>query len=722
MLGTRKVVGLLFVLGWLSSSLVSAAPVSRPATARLALFQDAARRSGVPLPILAGLAWEQSFLSGHRGEPSIDGGYGLLDLSPRAGHDTLDVAARLVHASPAALRRSDALNLLGGALLLAREARGRSGALPSSLGDWSAAILRFTGMRSAFAARLLLDDLYGRLRHGITAGGLRLAPIPGARPVLAGMIGRHLVVRTDTRSPADYPTALWEPASPRNYTAAHRPRGHRIRYIVIHDTEGSCASAVSSFQDPAAQASAHYIVCLDGTIIQTVRERNIAWHAGNWPINQESIGIEHEGYADGAYYTRAQYLASAALVRYLCQKYGIDPDRNVIFGHENVPAATHTDPGPNWNWSFYMQRVRHDAVGYTAGITAVAVLTTGALAYACPATTCTVLGSANWGEQFAITGEQPGWEAVSYAGRRGWLPADDVAAGSGYLLRTVSAATLRAGPSAGADAIAVVPAGQTYVSMARDGAYWYVAYNHRYGFLAAAAVQSVDCRAGHLSGCLAPSGSGLAVTPDAAPAGLSVTVAGSGLSPNSPVDITSGAVPLGTAETDGSGSFSTVLNLPSNLAAGTIALLAEDEQGGQASGTVLVQPPLGYSPHVKLSAASALAGEVETVRGSGFPPEAAVTVAVGFALASNTTKRVTLHTFSQPDGKLAPVPLTIPAAALPGAYRLRAVVPGATGRTWLTVEGETAITPTPTPSLAPPATPTAIPTLPVQTATPSPTP
>jgi Bacterial SH3 domain len=51
------------------------------------------------------------------------------------------------------------------------------------------------------------------------------------------------------------------------------------------------------------------------------------------------------------------YRASAAPTRNLCNKYGIPKDRSHIIGHVEVPGATHTDPGPYWNWTYYMQLV-----------------------------------------------------------------------------------------------------------------------------------------------------------------------------------------------------------------------------------------------------------------------------------------------------------------------------------------------------------------------------
>jgi hypothetical protein len=150
-----------------------------------------------------------------------------------------------------------------------------------------------------------------------------------------------------------------------NYDLANRPAdGLDVRYIVIHDIEGSYSSALSVFQDPTYGASAHYVVrSSDGHVAQMVETKNVAWHAGNWYINGHAIGIEHEGFSiSGAtWYTENMYQASAALVRYLAAKYGIPLDRAHIVGHDDIPGPTssfqagmHWDPGPFWDWEHYM--------------------------------------------------------------------------------------------------------------------------------------------------------------------------------------------------------------------------------------------------------------------------------------------------------------------------------------------------------------------------------
>lgn len=123
--------------------------------------------------------------------------------------------------------------------------------------------------------------------------------------------------------------------------------------------------------------------CVDSdSVVQCVKDEDGAWHTpgslmGN-EINRISIGIEHAGYASQ---TEAQWLddysmamleLSAELVAGLCVKHGILPvfrDEAAlraglidgITGHWQCTKATgvgsHTDPGPNFPWSWYLDRV-----------------------------------------------------------------------------------------------------------------------------------------------------------------------------------------------------------------------------------------------------------------------------------------------------------------------------------------------------------------------------
>jgi N-acetylmuramoyl-L-alanine amidase CwlA len=118
-------------------------------------------------------------------------------------------------------------------------------------------------------------------------------------------------------------------------------------YIVLHTTVGSKQAAIARFVngDPnqrGGRASAHYIVGLDGSLTQMVREEDAAWHAGNYEINLDSIGIEHE---DGGDYngprTDALYAASSQLVREIVARYpkALSIDRAHIRKHKEVSDA-----------------------------------------------------------------------------------------------------------------------------------------------------------------------------------------------------------------------------------------------------------------------------------------------------------------------------------------------------------------------------------------------
>ena len=162
----------------------------------------------------------------------------------------------------------------------------------------------------------------------------------------------------------DYSNFVYLPANSNNYTLADRPNSAVIDKIVIHVAQGSWSSALNWFQNPYAGVSAHFTVrSSDGFVGQSVREKDVGWHAGNWYYNQTSVGIEHEGYvSDPKWFTEAMYDSSARLSAYLCNKFLIPIDRAHIVGHVEVPDPNdHYDPGHKWNWYKYMDYVLYYA-------------------------------------------------------------------------------------------------------------------------------------------------------------------------------------------------------------------------------------------------------------------------------------------------------------------------------------------------------------------------
>lgn len=151
------------------------------------------------------------------------------------------------------------------------------------------------------------------------------------------------------------PSTQWRPASASNYAAGRA--GSPVRYVVLHTVEGSALSAVNWYSSPGAPRSMHYVIAFDGTIFQCVSDRDTARHSNNGAYDRESIGIELEGWMNRDAWTNAQYRSLAALTRWICATYGVRRDRDRLIGHSQVPGASFSDPGPFFNWSYFIQLV-----------------------------------------------------------------------------------------------------------------------------------------------------------------------------------------------------------------------------------------------------------------------------------------------------------------------------------------------------------------------------
>lgn len=108
-----------------------------------------------------------------------------------------------------------------------------------------------------------------------------------------------------------------------------------IKYIIIHwFGVGTIDCAISSFQNPDRQASAHYLIS-DNRLVKMVEEENTAWHCGVFSVNQESIGIEHDANPEKEL-SEESYQTSGKLVKEICDRYGIPLDREHIKGHNEI--------------------------------------------------------------------------------------------------------------------------------------------------------------------------------------------------------------------------------------------------------------------------------------------------------------------------------------------------------------------------------------------------
>ncbi|MFC8426467.1 N-acetylmuramoyl-L-alanine amidase [Streptomyces sp. NPDC057236] len=403
----------------LALPLLGAAPsTTSPGTARLQqAFATAAAEYDVPQSVLLGVSYLQSRWDAHAGAPSVTGGYGPMHLTdartalaasdhhasgaedPRGDEarppkrpqaravrtgelparlTTLPRAARLTGLSPERLREDPAANVAGGAALLAEAQRRLGGPGSDDPADWYAAVALFSGADDTASARAYANDVYEVIRAGeerVTDAGQQVALT--ARPDLAPDTAalERAGLRTASAAGTECPRTVsceWIPAPYEefgdgdygNHDLGNRPASQRIRYIVVHDTEGAWEGVLDMVQDPTYVSWQYSLRSTDGHIAQHVKAEDVAWHAGNWYVNAASIGLEHEGFlADpDAWYTEAMYRSSARLVKYLAEKYDIPLDRQHVLGHDTVPGTTtatipgmHTDPGPYWDWRHYFE-------------------------------------------------------------------------------------------------------------------------------------------------------------------------------------------------------------------------------------------------------------------------------------------------------------------------------------------------------------------------------
>ena len=365
------------------------------------LFDQAGREFKVPPDILKGIAfaetrwqhleWADGDTASCMGLPRVYGVMALRD-DPFFGH-SLRRAAELIGADTRLLKHDVAQNIRGAAAYL-RELYDRqpipAGTADGSLESWQNALAAYCGIPQKDLATQHAVEILDRLSRGYSDFGIVIEPClinirlvhDNARRIWAE--ARQASQLAKPANQPDYPLARWAPAYPDHWYTSGVSRD----FVVIHDMEGYYLSTISYFQQASTQASVHYDVngrqdspsdYPAGDITQQVEEQYWAWHARC--LNTYSLGIEHEGFgSDPSWWTPEMYIASARLVRYMCDKYGIPKDRNHIIAHgewqnstwvawaaaQGYPSTfatcnSHTDPGSNWDWSFYMQMIREDS-------------------------------------------------------------------------------------------------------------------------------------------------------------------------------------------------------------------------------------------------------------------------------------------------------------------------------------------------------------------------
>ena len=375
----------------------------------------------LPTGLLEAIAWSGSRWTQRVPTRDVDGhhempqAWGVMGLYRGVGgfEDTVGQAAGVLGVSPERVARDGATQVMATAALLNSWMEEAELTNPT-LEDMVPLLMHLSGLPSEgeisdYAQKSYAYDVLLTLDRGLEVDGHTLSPrmirwplafdtrdlLQLRAPLLNLDVDRDLVeipgvkldpttehlVTTDGKTAAttDYPPALWV-TSP-NYSSRS---GTTITHIVIHTTQGSYSGAISWFQNPSSQVSAHYVLrSSDGQVTQMVREADKAWHVGS--ENSYTIGIEHEGYVDtSSYYTEAMYNSSANLTKDICKDRNIDcntcfpgpatADVSVqsqsyrIKGHQHYPNQNHNDPGQYWNWNKYKGLIATTPGGGTTSV------------------------------------------------------------------------------------------------------------------------------------------------------------------------------------------------------------------------------------------------------------------------------------------------------------------------------------------------------------------
>lgn len=225
------------------------------------------------------------------------------------------------------------------------------------------------------------SGVFGESTHNSTLRyqrehGLKVDGIVG--PITWGTVGRMISVTDYDPESFDLDAIPYVEAM--HYDRVAKPRTS-VALIVIHTMETpetlmraeTSSTRFASLMAPLA--SYHYAVDAD-SIVQSVKEEHIAWHAPG--VNGISIGIEHAGYARQTAeewadpYSKSMLRLSARLVARICRRWKIPAvfvnasnliaNLRGITTHAAVSEAyrksTHWDPGPHFPAEQYCRLVR----------------------------------------------------------------------------------------------------------------------------------------------------------------------------------------------------------------------------------------------------------------------------------------------------------------------------------------------------------------------------
>lgn len=340
------------------------------------IFEAAAARYNVPLPLLLALGYYGSAYENRRDAVNIDGGYGVMGLRQKdadfgIGADSLALAAQLTGVPEATVKTDPTANINGAAAVLAYYATMWQVDRTNGLDAWLDVVITYAALDKADPDNPDAPPVFGKLfasgiYHKLSVG-IDHANTSGERVQMVsqniGSVNPSALEPPAEGVSAGYSGATWYPAASCNYSAYYTSKNT----VVMHTIQGSAAGCLSWIRNCNSNVSIHYVTSESGRIWQAVDENYRAWHVGC--ANNYCLGIENEGYAESSSHPTALYNIAAAATRDMCNRWGIPKQKRScppgVLGHYDINhcvcGGSHWDPGNGWNWTYFMQQVNGGA-------------------------------------------------------------------------------------------------------------------------------------------------------------------------------------------------------------------------------------------------------------------------------------------------------------------------------------------------------------------------
>ena len=134
-----------------------------------------------------------------------------------------------------------------------------------------------------------------------------------------------------------------------NYTVKTRQK-NKIKFVIIHYTGmQSEIESIKRLKNPKSKVSCHYLINRKGKIIQLVKDKNIAWHAGKSNFNGRTncngflLGLSFSGNTNARELTDDEVSSAIEWLVPRFEKWGWPKDLSTVTTHRDISPGRKDD-------------------------------------------------------------------------------------------------------------------------------------------------------------------------------------------------------------------------------------------------------------------------------------------------------------------------------------------------------------------------------------------